>query len=164
MIPKKFRDLNAFIAGEGFAGRVTELTPPKLTLKTEEFRGGGMDAPVEMDMGMDALVADMSAAEWLPPMLRAFGRDGTQMEFRGAFRDDGGRVSAVVVSLTGKVKELDSGSWKPGEGAALKATITCTYYKLQVDGETLHEIDVVNMKRIIGGEDQMEAVRQALGL
>ena len=39
------KNINLFIDGRGYAGKVDEFDPPKLTIKTEEFRAGGMDAP-----------------------------------------------------------------------------------------------------------------------
>jgi hypothetical protein len=39
-----------------------------------------------------------------------------------------------------------------------------TYYKLNVNGTDVIEIDVVNMKRIIKGVDQLASQRTALGI
>ncbi|WP_183142474.1 phage major tail tube protein, partial [Pseudomonas coronafaciens] len=52
MIPETLSNLNLFVDGVSFQGDVPSLTLPKLTIKTEEHRAGGMDAPVELDMGM----------------------------------------------------------------------------------------------------------------
>ncbi|MFM9500773.1 phage major tail tube protein, partial [Streptomyces galilaeus] len=49
MLPQVIRAMNLFADGKGYAGVVEEVTPPKLTLKTEEFKAGGMDAPLELD-------------------------------------------------------------------------------------------------------------------
>ena len=38
----------SFVDGRGYAGRVDEITLPKLTIKTEKHRAGGMDVPVEI--------------------------------------------------------------------------------------------------------------------
>ena len=48
------KNFNLFVDGKGFAGQIEEFTPPKLTLKTEEFRAAGMDAPIELTMGLEA--------------------------------------------------------------------------------------------------------------
>lgn len=53
MLPKILKNFNVFVDGRGFAGRAEEITLPKLTIKTEEFLGAGMSAPVEVDMGME---------------------------------------------------------------------------------------------------------------
>ena len=75
-----------------------------------------------------------------------------------------GRDEPVTHFMRGTIKELDWGTWKPGEKAPCKGMVALRYYKLEVAGETVHEIDVLNMVRIIGGEDQMASQRAALGL
>ena len=55
MIPETLANLNLFVDGQSFQGDVTSLTLPKLTLKTEEHRAGGMDMPIELDMGMEKM-------------------------------------------------------------------------------------------------------------
>ena len=42
--------------------------------------------------------------------------------------------------------------------------VALRYYKLEIGGETIHEIDAENMKRVINGVDQLEKRRAALGL
>lgn len=39
-----------------------------------------------------------------------------------------------------------------------------TFYKLEVDGRPVYEIDALGMKRVINGVDQLAAQRAALGL
>ena len=53
MLNDILKNMSLFVDGRGYAGNVDELNLPKLALKTEEFRGGGMDAPIEIDMGME---------------------------------------------------------------------------------------------------------------
>jgi P2 family phage contractile tail tube protein len=38
------------------------------------------------------------------------------------------------------------------------------YYRLEMDGEEIYEIDLVNTKRVIGGVDQMASARSAMGM
>lgn len=56
------------------------------------------------------------------------------------------------------------GDWKPGDKAEIKHSIGLTYYKLEVDGRTVYEIDPIGMRRVINGVDQLAAQRSALGL
>ena len=39
-----------------------------------------------------------------------------------------------------------------------------TYYKLEIDGRVMFEIDPINCVRVIDGVDQLADVRNALGL
>jgi len=42
--------------------------------------------------------------------------------------------------------------------------MSVTYYKLEIDGRVMYEIDVVNMVQVINGVDQLAGDRAALGL
>ncbi|MGI1678975.1 MAG: phage major tail tube protein [Cellvibrionaceae bacterium] len=156
-----------FVDGRGFAGNVEELTLPKLTLKTEEFRNGGMDAPIEVEMGMEKLESEFTLTRFDKNVLKLFGLAPgqlTPLTIRGAVISDDGTQTAVVVNLQGIVREMDPGNWKPGEKATLKIMMALRYYKLTHGGDVVHEIDIPNMVRTIGGVDQLSAVRSALGI
>lgn len=167
MLDDILKNMALFVDGRGYAGNVEELTLPKLTMKTEEFRNGGMDAPIEIEMGMEKLECEFTLTRFDKEVLKLFGLapgKAIPLTIRGAIVSDSGNQLAVVVNLQGILKEMDPGNWKPGEKATLKATIALRYYKLTHDGETVHEIDVPNMVRIIGGEDQLAVTRSALGI
>ncbi|ODP33064.1 phage major tail tube protein [Pandoraea sp. ISTKB] len=167
MIPETFVNFNLFVDGTSFAGVANSVTPPKLKIKTDEHRGGGMDAPVKMDMGMEALEGAFSMSSMRVEVLKFFGlTDGEAFNgvFRGAFRDQRGKVKSVVLTMRGSLTEHDSGEWKPGEKVDVKYTPSLTYYKLEIDGQTVYEIDVIAGVRIVNGVDQLKDVRQALGM
>ena len=156
-----------FVDGRGYAGNVEEIVLPKLTMKTEEFRNGGMDAPIEIELGMEKLESEFTLTRFDPDILKLFGLSTGQvvpMTLRGAVQSDTGESTAVVVNLQGMVREVDPGTWKPGDKATLKLMIAIRYYKLTYADDVLHEIDIPNMVRTIGGVDQLAATRTALGI
>lgn len=166
MLPKRLKNMTAFVDALGYAGRVEELQLPKLALKTEEYRAGGMDTPVELDMGMEKMEAVLTFTEYDPELFGRFGLvDGNAvpLTLRGAVENDTG-ADAVIVSLRGQIKELDSGSWKPGDKGTLKASVACRYYSLSIAGKDVIKIDAENMVREINGTDQLAGQRKALGL
>ncbi|GHM58967.1 MAG: hypothetical protein sGL2_11170 [Candidatus Mesenet longicola] len=69
-----------------------------------------------------------------------------------------------MINLRGTFRELDFGSWKPGEKATLKCMVNAHYYKLTIGGKELIEIDAENMMRKINGVDQLALLQTALGL
>jgi len=173
MIPSILKNMSLALEGQGYLGKVDELVLPKLSLKTEEHRGGGMDAPVEIDMGMEALTAEMTMAGLEPDVLGRFAHAlldkhlgfataTDRLVMRGAYEDGEGNTQAVKVQMSGKAKEADLGTWKAGEKAGAKYTFTLTYLEITVDGTQLVEIDVPNMVRRINGTDQLEAQRNAI--
>jgi len=166
MIPKVLKNFNLFVDGRGYAGRVEEVSLPKLSLKTEEIRAGGMDVPIQLDMGMEKLECDMTIAEYDPELLKMFGlNDGAQvpLTLRGAFDGEAG-VMPVVLTLRGAWREIDFGNWKAGEKASLKISVALRYYRLEMDGKEIVEVDAENMVRKINGKDQLQAMRAALGM
>lgn len=167
MIPETLANLNLFVDGVSFQGDVPSLTLPKLTLKMEEHRPGGMDMPVEMDQGMEKLEAAFTTSGVRRESLKFFGlADGTAFNgtFRGAFKGLKGQINPVIVTLRGSLKEVDMGDWKSGDKAEIKHSVALSYYKLEVDGRLVYEIDALGMKRVIDGVDQLAAQRTALGL
>ncbi len=54
-LPRKLKNMNLFNDGISYAGQIEEVVPPVLTRIMEEFRAGGMNAPVKTDHGMEAL-------------------------------------------------------------------------------------------------------------
>ncbi len=162
------KNINAFIDGRGYAGEVKEYTPPKLVAKLMEYSAGGMSAPIDVAMGAhEKLEADISLCGFDPNVIRQFGVvEGKDVPFnlRGAAEDMDGGVHAIAITLRGKVKELDMGSWKPGEEATLKVSLSLSYYRYVRDDETLIELDPLNTVAIVGGEDQLSDQRAALGI
>lgn len=156
-----------FVDGRGYAGQLTELNPPKLTLKTEEFRGGGMDLPIDITMGMEKLTADFTLISYDRDVLSLFGvAEGTTVPFtaREVLESFDGTTTSVVHNMRGKITELDSGTHSPGERVPLKVSISLTYYKQTHGGVVVHEIDPANMVRIVNGTDALAGQRRALGI
>jgi P2 family phage contractile tail tube protein len=158
------RAFSTFIDGYGYSGVAEEITPPALTIKTIEFQSGGMDAPVDMDVGMEKLELEYTLGRADENILKSLGKSISHT-FKGALEDHDGTTTPVVINATGKVLSIDEGTWKAGgEAKQLKVKVSLTYYKRSQDGEVLHEIDVENMVRMIDGVDQLSEARAAIGL
>ena len=167
MIPQMLSNTNLFVGGVSFSGDVPSLTLPKLTVKTEAHRGGGMAGEIEMDMGLEKLEASWTSTGVRREAMKYFGlSDQTACDavFRGAFKGIKGQITPVIATLRGMLKEVDPGDWKAGDKAEMKYAMAVTYYKLEIDGSVMYEIDMVNCVRVINGVDQESAVRSALGL
>ena len=101
-LPHVLKNMNLFVDGRGYAGRVDEIKLPKLTLKTEEHRAGGMDIPVELELGMDKLEAELTISDFDPEVFKLFGlldSTRTQITLRGAIQAQGTVARPVIVNL-----------------------------------------------------------------
>ena len=161
------KNLNLFVDGRGYAGQVEEFNAPKLALITEEFRAGGMDAAIELTMGMEKLEADFSLISYDRDVLSKFGAaEGAFVPFvaRESLESFDGTVTPVIHTMRGKIREIDPGTSKAGDKPSLKVAMALTYYKLQHGDATVIEVDVENMVRVVNGNDSLAATRAALGM
>jgi P2 family phage contractile tail tube protein len=168
MLPKILKNFAVFVDGRGYAGKVEEITLPKLTIKTEEYRAGGMDVPIAIDMGMEKLETDMTFSDYDSEIFKLFGiisGNLVALTLRGALQEpDKTDAIPVVLHLRGTIRELDFGTWKAAEKATLKMAMDLRAYKLTYNNADLIEIDAENMIRKIDGTDQLATFRTALGL
>ena len=167
MLPRTLRNFQITIDGRGYAGRATEFTPPTLSIQTEDFRAGGMDMPAQIDMGMEALELSFTLAEYDPDVLRLFGlhdQNAVRLTARGALQRNGEAAAAIVINGTGHIKEFDPGSFEAGAVTEAAFTMGLRYYRLELDGGVIHEVDVENMIRVINGVDQLRSQRAAIGI
>jgi len=161
------KNFNLFADGRGYAGQGEEYTPPALSLVTESFRGGGMDAPVPIDMGMEALSASFTLLSYDANVLALWGvteGNWVPLTVRGAAEGFEGTTRAIAHHMRGRITQIDSGTWQPGQKMPLSITMGLVYYKCTIDERTIHEIDIENMIRVVDGVDRLAAQREALGL
>ncbi len=163
-IPKTLKSFNLFIKGKGLAGRVGEVILPKLALKADEYSAGGMDIPIDLDMGMQKMESTMVLNEYNPEVIKLFGlgkRNPVEAVLKGALHDED-EVTKVEVELRGMFTEVDMGAWKPNEKQSLSLSMSVRYYKLTIGDAELVEVDAINMVRKINGEDQLQDIRNMI--
>ena len=167
MLPRVLKNFQAFVEGIGYAGKVPELECPEIKVKTEKYRAGGMDGEKEIDMGIDSMKAKMQFAEMIPAVMKRVAlsdTEGTQVIFKGSIRVNAEDSVPVKVELHGSFDSITLGKWKSGEKADTDIEMNVGYYKLEIGGVRIYEIDVDNMVRIIGDTDVMSTIRRDIGL
>jgi P2 family phage contractile tail tube protein len=167
-LPKKLKAFNVFNAGENCVGLAEEIALPKLSRKTEDYRGGGMNGPIKLDFGQEGIVIETTWGGLMKSVLSQYGvmtHDGVQLRFAGAYQsEDATRPDAVEIVIRGRHTEMDFGNAKSGESNVFKVSSACSYYKLSINGETIIEIDLINMVEKVNGSDLLSALRSAIGL
>lgn len=161
------KNFNLYVDGRGYAGNVDEVQLPSLAIIGEDHRAGGMDAAVELDMGMEKLEATFKVSKFDKHLVTKWGVSAgnrVPLVLRGALESQDGTVIPVVVRLAGRIHGLEFDTVSAGAKAGMTFRMAATLYKYEQDGETLVEIDVLNMKRIIGGVDRLAEQRKAIGL
>lgn len=165
-LPKTLTNFTAFIDGFGWAGKITEGTPPSLALLTEEYHAGGMAAPVDLDMGsVEKLEFELTFGEYNALLYRYIGQNNVPITLRGAqAAADGSGTESVVYSTRCLVKATDPGSWQRGQRGTQKLMLTASYLKVTINEVPVAEVDVETMVRVVDGVDQLAATRRALGI
>lgn len=167
-LPRKLKNFATFVDGVNYMGEVPEVNLPKLTRKMEDYRSGGMNGPIQLDYGSDKLEAEIKGAGWMSGLAAKWGastHDAVLIRFAGALQsDDTGAVTAAEVVMRGRLQEIDKGAAKAGDKQEPTFKYVLSYYREILDGQTIMEIDLVNMVEVVDGVDNMASTRAALGI
>lgn len=167
-LPRKLKNFIVFNDGNNYMGLIESVTLPKLSRKMEDWRGGGMDGAVKIDLGQESIQFAWTPGGLILSALRQYGAIGVAdnlIRFTGAYQqDDSGNVDAVEVVIRGRHSEVDMGEAKSGENTQQKLATEVAYYKLTVNNRVEIEIDLLNFIFIVDGVDRLAQQRQALGI
>lgn len=162
-----FLNMALFMDGTSYIGNVDNIDPPKLTATTEEFRGGGMNGPVEITTGHEALRFGAEVINYSEEVFALFSlAEGSTKSFtiRGALKSWNNSTKPIKWNCRGKVIEIDPQNVKPGTPPRAKLTVALDYMQLTIGTTVVQEIDVINMTQIINGVDVLYDVANALGI
>lgn len=168
-LPKKLKDLNLFANGDSWQGQVQSVSLPTLSRKIEEWRGGGMEGTVGIDMGIDGLMTcEWTVGGLIAAMFDNYGTsriDADLLRMTGSYEsDDDQEVVPVEVVMRGRHTEIDMGDAQSGENTEHSVISTLSYYKLVINGSTVIEVDIPGYVFKVNGEDRLAERRAALGL
>ena len=169
MLPRKIKAFQLFVDGIGYVGEVEEATNPKLTRKMEEYRSGGMQGPIDIDLGQEKAEMEITFGEYAEAVMKTWGIcDHKGVKFRmmaAAERDDEQcEVTPIEIVVHGRIAEIDQGNWKGGDSSTMKIKVSVGYYKYTSNGEDIVEFDLENLILVVGGKDLMAKKRAAIGM
>lgn len=162
-----FINMALYMDGASYVGNVDNVDPPKLTATTEEWRGGGMNGPIEIPTGHEALRMSAEVINYSEAVFSLFSiAVGNSKSFtvRGALKSWNGGTKPIKWNVRGQVIEIDPQNVKPGTPPRAKLTIAVDYLQLTIGTTVVQEIDVQNMTQIINGVDVLYDVASALGI
>lgn len=171
-VPEVINDMRCYIGGKNddMIG-VKELELPDFASLTAEVTGiglaGKVDAPVEGHF--DSMETKLT---WQLPTKTAATLVGGTTIALDLYADkqyfDSGSESYVHeqyrVAIRGRVKSHNPGTIKAAEPTDSETTIETHYIKIDIDGETVCEVDKYGYKCVVGGRDYLEIVRRNIGM
>ncbi len=168
MLPRTLNNFNVFVDTHSWAGVAESVTIPKITKKTEDFRGAGMIGDVSLSMGYEKLEGEVVYAGFDVKQYRQLGVCGTSdlpVRFVGMYQRQDNCTSQIVEIYTrGQAIELDPGDSKNGEKTEIKMSYNYTYYRMEVDGVVEVELDFINGVERFGETDIAKNIKELLGL
>ena len=72
-LPRKIKNFATFVDGISYLGEMPEVAMPKLARKMDDYRSGGMNAPVKADFGMEGMEAELTAAGYMKDLFTKWG-------------------------------------------------------------------------------------------
>ncbi len=156
---------NAYRDGNTLIGKVEQIDLPKIQFKTEDIAALGLFSTIEIPVGLEKMEAkikwnaiyddDWKAAS---PVAKSTIVVKSNMTKHAA----DGRTEQVQVTATirGVYKELPTGVMKSNakfDGA--EHLLTVSYYKLEVAGGKIYEVDIFNNILYVGSTDILESFR-----
>lgn len=164
-VPEKINEYNAYLDGEIMVGVVPDIDLPEIGMKASDVEGAGMlgvlNSPAigqfeSMEQEIKFNVLYSSAINMLNPL------EAVNLTFRAAqqvYDKTGGYVfKGLRIVEQGRVKKFKPGKLKRAEGMDATVTMELTYILVEVDGTVMMEIDKLNQKYIINGQDMLAGI------
>ena len=168
MLPRTLKNFNVFVDTHSWAGMAESVTIPKITKKTDDYRGAGMIGDVALSMGYEKLEGEVVYAGFDVKQYRQLGVCGTSdlpVRFVGLYeRQDTCTTQNVEIYMRGQGLELDPGETKNGVRTEIKMSYNFSYFRMEVDGVVQVELDFINGIERFGDSDIAEQIRELLGL
>lgn len=167
---KKLTNANVYLDGGSFLGRAAEVDLPEIKLKMVDHKALGMIGTVRLPAGLEAMEAKFKWSSGLDPDVVAKAADPyTPVRVQIRASQEGyssqGKISEVpvVAVLTGVFVSLPLGPFKQNEAVETETPMKVSYAKLEVDGQMLVEVDVLNNIHKAGDKDLLEKYRANIG-
>jgi P2 family phage contractile tail tube protein len=144
-------------------GQASEIGFPSLKRKMEKVFNGGMEVEIEVPMGYEAPDVSFKMTSVDPAVLTLFGLAiGVETEYMAtaALVDDDGTAHSAVAYFRGIMSEVTPDSHKRGDKSEVEYKMSFRYYKLEIDGQPIYEVDPFEIK--VAGQSQTQNTRRAM--
>lgn len=150
----------ALINGMPLVAEMEDYTPPEITKKMEETKGGRF-ASSEIMVGLEVMKCKIVTTGATDDMLLTLGIDAdsySEITVLGSSLDEQKNKIPLRWEHTCEVTSIKTEAIK---GGVYKHTldITCRAFKHMDNGKIIHDIDVATQKAVLFGKDFMEAHR-----
>jgi uncharacterized protein len=167
----RLTNANIYVGGNNFLGCVDEITLPAIKAKQVDVNVLGLNAAWELPAGMEKMGGKCKFNALYEEVIATMGNPfkAVQLQARANLEryDSTGKTSEVpaVAFLTVRFKDsLAALTLKPNDNAEQESEYSCTYYRLEIDGKSIIEIDALTNVFFVAGEDILQQYRSNIGL
>ena len=171
IVANRLTNANMYNDGASLLGKCEEITLPSIKAKTSEHKALGMVMSLNIPSGFEAMNGKVKWNAIYPDLIAAFGSPykTNKIQVRGNLEtwDAAGRTQqqGVVAFLTVRFKDaLPSIGLKQNDNSEQESEYECSYYRLEVGGQKLIEIDAFAQIFFVNGTDELAGYRAALGI
>ncbi len=158
-----------YIDGTDFVAKAEEVDLPRIKFKTADAKGLGMYGEFETVVGLDKAEAKIKFNSVYPEFISLASDPFTTRTviIRAPYQVESQRgverTASLKAEVRGKFKEFDTAKFKRAESAEAEATLSVIYYRLELDGQEIVEVDWMNNIYKINGVDILNNYRTAIG-
>lgn len=163
-LPRVLKNFNFYLDGESYAGRADSITLPNIASVVESHRAGGMNGPVEIELGLELMTLQVVISDYDPNLIAKYNTPNLPVTLRGSFQAQGQKAEPVIINARGLHKGLEFGQWQGGSKSTATLNYSLNYFRYRQKDVEYAEIDLLNMVQKIGGVDQLANDRANIGL
>lgn len=166
----KLTNANVYVDGGSLLGQTEEITLPSVMYKMAEHKALGMVGTTEFFSGIDKMETKIKWNSYYPEVMKKMANPFKNMKIqvRASLETYGadGRTEQVpcIVYITAASKGFPMGGYKQHENVEVENTLTTYQCKLEIDGEPIVEVDILNNIFKVEGEDLLAEYRANLGI
>ena len=161
---------NAYVDGDNFAGIVEELTTPDFKPKMTDHKPLSGIGGIKIPTGLDEMTFKMKLNS-IEPVLLAKSADfytaqDIMIRANSDIWENDSRSESVPVTffIRGRSTGVPAIGLKHQDNPDIELNYTVHYYKVEIDGVVLFEVDYYAQVYIVNGSDLMAAYRANLGI
>ncbi len=166
----RLTNANIYVEGNSMLGKAEEITLPMIKAKYSDVKVLGLQSDIELPSGFEKMSGKVKWNAVYQDVLGTFGLPykTKQMQVRASLEtyDSSGRTKevSVVAFLTVRFKDILPGlGIKSGDNPEQESEFSATYYRLEIDGQRVIELDAMTNVFFLANEDQMVNYRNNLG-
>lgn len=166
----KATNANIYVDGANYLGKADEVNLPTPKGKNAGHNPLGIIGELEYFSGFEKMEAKIKWNSYYPDALKKFSNLYQSVKIQVRFSieqyENGSKVGQVsgIAYMTCRPNDIAGGQFKSKDNVELESNLSVTYYKLEIDGQEIVELDAEANIYVVNGEDLLATYRAHLGI